>query len=106
MGKVGTHTLLSQAPEVEAIFYSNDIAAIGGALHCLEHGMSIPADLALAGYSGLQMGQALPQPLTTIRTFRYDIGRIAARNVLKSLTHTPVSKITDVGFELVEGATV
>jgi len=106
MGKVGTHTLLSQAPEVEAIFYSNDIAAIGGALHCLEHGMSIPADLALAGYSGLQMGQALPQPLTTIRTFRYEIGRIAARNVLKSLTHTPVSKITDVGFELVEGETV
>jgi len=53
-----------------------------------------------------EMGQALPQPLTTIRTFRYDIGRIAARNVLKSLTNTPVSKITDVGFELVEGATV
>jgi len=106
MGKDGTRKLLSQAPEVDAIFYANDIAAIGGALHCLEHGLSIPTDLALVGYSGLQMGQALPQPLTTIRTFRYDIGRIAARNVLKSLTNTPVSKITDVGFELVEGATV
>ena len=106
MGKDGTQKLLADAPDTDAIFYSNDIAAIGGVLHCLEHEISVPRDVAIAGYSGLQMGQALPQPLTTIRTFRYDIGRIAARNVLKSLTNTPVSKITDVGFELVEGATV
>jgi len=106
MGKDGTKSLLADASDLDAIFYSNDIAAIGGVLHCLEHKISIPGDVAIAGYSGLQMGQALPQPLTTIRTFRYEIGRIAARNILKSLTNTPVSKITDVGFELVEGATV
>ena len=105
MGKRGTAGLLKIAPDTEAILYSNDIAAIGGVLHCLENGIAIPDRVALAGFSGLQTGQALPQPLTTIRTLRRKIGRIAARNVLKSLTNTPVARVTDVGFDLIEGHT-
>lgn len=49
------------------------------------------------------MGESLPWPLTTIRTFRHEIGRVAGRNVLKALSGTPVQKVTDVGYELVKG---
>lgn len=102
-GKHGTSVLLRDAPETEVIVYSNDTAAIGGALHCLETGLLIPRDLALAGFSGLRMAQHLPQPLTTIRTYRRDVGRTAARNVLKVLSGTPVARQIDLGFELIEG---
>ena len=65
--------------------------------------MRVPDDLAIAGFSGLRMAQCLPQPLTTIRTRRRDIGKTAARNVLKRLSGTPVERKVDFGFELIKG---
>ena len=95
--------LLSVAPNTEAVAYSNDTAAMGGVNLCLELGMRIPDDLAIAGFSGLRMAQCLPQPLTTIRTRRRDIGETAARNILKRLSGTPVDRKVDLGFELIKG---
>ena len=74
-------------------------------LYCLENGIAIPDDVALVGFSGLQMGQALPKALTTINTPRYEIGRIAARKILNSFSDIPINKVTDVGFELISGQT-
>ncbi|WP_227283920.1 LacI family DNA-binding transcriptional regulator [Boseongicola sp. H5] len=102
-GKYGTKLLLEQAPNTDVIVYSNDMAAVGGALYCIESGVSVPGKLAIAGFTGLRMGESLPWPLTTIRTFRHEIGRVAGRNVLKALSGTPVQKVTDVGYELVKG---
>ena len=102
-GKRGLEMLLSVAPKTEAVAYSNDTAAMGGVNLCLELGMRIPDDLAIAGFSGLRMAQCLPQPLTTIRTRRRDIGKTAARNVLKRLSGTPVERKVDFGFELIKG---
>lgn len=105
MGKQALRQLLQQSPEIEAVIYSNDTAACGGILHCLENGISMPQELALAGFSGLQSGQIMPRQLTTIRTKRYDIGRMSARSVINSLVGQDVRKIVDLGFELVEGET-
>ncbi len=102
-GKKGLEMLLSVAPKTEAVAYSNDTAAMGGVNLCLELGMRIPDDLAIAGFSGLRMAQCLPQPLTTIRTRRRDIGETAARNILKRLSGTPVDRKVDLGFELIKG---
>ena len=102
-GKMGLQTLLSVAPKTEVVAYSNDTAAMGGVNLCLESGMRIPHDLAIAGFSGLRMARCLPQPLTTIRTRRRDIGKTAARNILKRLSDTPVERKVDFGFELIKG---
>ncbi|MYK31635.1 MAG: LacI family DNA-binding transcriptional regulator [Boseongicola sp. SB0670_bin_30] len=102
-GKRGLEMLLSAAPKTEVVAFSNDTAAMGGVNLCLEWGMRIPDDLAIAGFSGLRMAQCLPQPLTTIRTRRRDIGKTAARNVLKRLSDTPVERKLDLGFELLKG---
>ncbi len=104
-GKSGLHALLSAEPELEVVIYSNDTAAAGGVIHCLENGIDMPGDLALAGFSGLQIGQIMPRPLTTIRSKRYDTGRIAARSVINALAGQSVGKVIDLGFELVEGET-
>ncbi len=102
-GKKGLGMLLSVAPKTDVVAYSNDTAAMGGVNLCLELGMRIPDDLAIAGFSGLRMAQCLPQPLTTIRTRRRDIGKTAARNVLKRLSNMPVERKVDLGFELIRG---
>ncbi|RVE86913.1 LacI family transcriptional regulator, partial [Sinorhizobium meliloti] len=61
----------------------------------------VPTRLALFGHNGLDIGQATPQPLTTIRTPRVATGKLAAELVIND--HP--SHVADLGFELIEGAT-
>lgn len=104
-GKAGLGALLAAAPETDAVFFSNDTAATGGMIHCIEAGIDVPGRLAIAGFSGLESGQNLPRPLTTIRTNRLDIGRTAARCVLNRLVGQTGPRVIDVGFDLIEGGT-
>ncbi len=105
-GKEGLSRLLAMRPDIDAVFFSNDTAATGGMIHCIEAGISIPDQLAIVGFSGLETGQHMPKKLCTIRTRRSEIGRLAARSVLNRLSDIPVSPICDTGFELIEGNTV
>ncbi|MCR9137669.1 MAG: LacI family DNA-binding transcriptional regulator [Alphaproteobacteria bacterium] len=104
-GKEGLATLLSDHPDLDAVMFSNDTAASGGVIHCLENNIAMPEEIALAGFSGLQLGQIMPRKLTTIRTKRFDTGRLAARSVLNQLVGQEVEKKVDLGFELIEGET-
>jgi LacI family gluconate utilization system Gnt-I transcriptional repressor len=104
-GRAALAGLLKQAPDVEAVYFSNDDMAVGGYFHCLDAGLAVPERLALAGFNGLEIGQTLPRPLTTTLTRRYDIGRLAGEAVLARLHGEPADAVTDVGFDLIPGAT-
>jgi LacI family transcriptional regulator, gluconate utilization system Gnt-I transcriptional repressor len=101
-GRVGLATLLARTPNLDAVYFANDDLAIGGLFHCMASGIDVPGQLALMGYNGLDVGQAAPRPLTTIRTPRREIGELAAQ----LLCSNEPSQVRDLGFELLEGATV
>lgn len=103
-GKEGMRKILADYPETDIVVFSNDTAAMGGMLHCLEAGLRMPQDVAVAGFSGLRASESLPKPLTTVRTRRFETGRIAARNILNRLAGQDVNKVVDLGFELIPGA--
>ena len=105
MGKQGTRQLLQSARDLDAIYYSNDIAAVGGLLHCLSEGISVPSDLAIAGFSGLKLGQLMPQPLTTVRLTRFDIGSKSAKLITDRLAGKSPAKIHELDLEFVRGQT-
>lgn len=100
-GRVGVARLLKRQSGLDAIYFSNDDLALGGYFHCLEHDISVPRDLALFGYNGLEITRLTPQPLSTIRTPRVAMGKVGANLLLSGGPST----IVDVGFELVVGAT-
>lgn len=77
-GKELTAALLAENPSLKCIYYSTDIASIGGLMHCLAQGISVPDDLALAGFNRLGMLDGLPLELATMDSLRYEIGRTAA----------------------------
>jgi len=104
-GKRGLSRLLDIAPDLDAVIFSNDTAATGGMMHCIEAGIRIPHDLAIAGFSGLPTGQNMPQKLTTIVTKRHDIGRVSARSIIRGLEGAPTTAISDLKFELNKGQT-
>ena len=104
-GKVQTADIVARAPGVEVLVFSNDDMAIGGLFHCMGAGISVPGQLALFGFNGLDIGRALPQPLSTIRSNRFEIGRKAVEEVLSSSTRAEGGRVIDTGFQIVEGAT-
>jgi LacI family gluconate utilization system Gnt-I transcriptional repressor len=100
-GRIGMARLLGRGAKLDAVYFSNDDLAIGGYFHCLEHHISVPGDLALFGYNGLEIARLTPLPLSTIRSPRFAMGKTGANLLLAG----GPSQVVDMGFELVTGAT-
>ncbi len=100
-GRAGLALLLERAPRLDAVYCSNDDIAIGCFLHCLAAGIDVPGRLAIFGHNGLDIGQVLPRPLSTVRPPRAKIGRRAAELALSGAPATTL----DLGFELLAGGT-
>lgn len=106
-GRRMTAEILASADRPDAIYYSNDDLAAGGIMHCLAEGVSIPDDIAMAGFNGLPYLDALPIQLTTVKTPRYDIG-LQAGQLLAAQGQggqSTAPKLVDLGFELSVGQT-
>jgi LacI family transcriptional regulator, gluconate utilization system Gnt-I transcriptional repressor len=84
-GREMTSALLSRAPDLDFLYYSNDMIGAGGLLHLMELGVDIPGRVGLAGFNGVELLAGLPRQLATMDSCRHEIGRqaaaiIAARN--------------------------
>ncbi len=104
-GRLMLANLLTEHPSVEVVIFSNDDMAVGGIFHCMATGVRPKTDLGLLGFDGLEIGQALPQPLSTIRSNRFLIGRLAAEKILQQPDRPIGGEIIDTGFEICEGQT-
>lgn len=80
-GRELTERILAREPDLDFLYYSNDMIGAGGLLWCLEQGYDIPGKLGLAGFNGVELLDGLPMRLTTTDARRIDIGRRAARIV-------------------------
>ena len=80
-GREMTAAILARTPDLDFLYYSNDMIGAGGLLYCLEKGIDIPNRLGLAGFNGVELLDGLPRRLATMDACRYEIGRIAAEIV-------------------------
>jgi LacI family gluconate utilization system Gnt-I transcriptional repressor len=95
-------TLLDRRPNVRAVFCSADALAVGALYECQRRRLSIPGEIAIAGFDDIPIAAQVVPALTTIRVPRYDIGRQAGRMLCDRLAGRSVRKrIVDTGFELV-----
>lgn len=81
----GAKKLLSISREFTAIFAANDIMAIGALKAIKEIGLKIPDDVAIMGYDGIQLGEFVEPPLTTIYHSAEKMGQITMELLLKIL---------------------
>lgn len=84
--------LLQVSPRPTAIFGTIDEVAVG-AIRCAKaHGLRVPQDLSVVGVNDLQMARLCEPPLTTVRIFRPEIGRVGVqrlREVLRNPEERP-----------------
>ncbi|MEM8693332.1 MAG: LacI family DNA-binding transcriptional regulator [Pseudomonadota bacterium] len=104
VGRQITDEVLGQPNPPGAVYYANDDLAAGGIMYCLAEGISIPKQIALAGFNGLGFLSALPKLLTTTVTPRFEIGKAAASWLMHSDT-TEVIQKTELSAKLRIGET-
>ena len=105
LGRRLTAELLASATKADAIYFSNDDLAAGGVMHCLSEGISMPDDIALAGFNGLEFLDALPISITTTLTPRYQIGAVAAEWITSSDEEGRAGRIQQLEAKLRPGET-
>lgn len=77
-GREMTQTILKRTPDLDFLYYSNDMIGAGGLLWCLDQGIDVPGKLGLAGFNGVDLLEGLPRRLATMDACRREIGRKAA----------------------------
>jgi LacI family gluconate utilization system Gnt-I transcriptional repressor len=103
-GRATLAALLARGNRPDVVVFSNDDMAVGGVFHCMAAGIEPRQHLALFGFNGLDIGQALPTPLSTIRSNRFRIGKTAVEQIL-SQPRRGASQTIDTGFEIIDGET-
>jgi LacI family transcriptional regulator len=77
--------LLTQRPELEALFCCNDLMAIGALQACAASGKPVPQSVAIAGFDDIPAAALVSPALTTCRVPRYDLGCQAAQALLDQI---------------------
>lgn len=100
-GAEAMRSLLAEPERPDCVFAASDIIAFGALLECQNSKISIPDDIALAGFDDALIGSLAKPALTTVRVPRRQIGLKVGRLIMKLLDgEGDIEKIHDLGFEL------
>ena len=100
-GAEAMRSLLTLTHRPDCVFASSDIIAFGALIECQNKGISIPSDIALAGFDDAVIGSMTKPGLTTVRVPRRQIGLKAGNVIMKLLQKDPdISSVNDLGFDL------
>ncbi|MGO1051923.1 LacI family DNA-binding transcriptional regulator [Crossiella sp. CA198] len=84
-GALAFEALHAAHPEITALLTFNDIIAIGALRRARQLGLRIPADLALIGFDGLELGALIEPPLTSVAIDTTRLGALAIEDVARLL---------------------
>lgn len=88
-GREMTQAMLERSPDLDFLYYSNDMIGAGGLLYLLEQGVEVPGQIGLAGFNGVELLQGLPRKLATMDACRLEIGRKAAEIISARMSDPP-----------------
>ena len=85
-GREMTEAMLSRRPDLDFLYYSNDMIGAGGLLYLLEQGYDVPGQIGLAGFNGVELLDGLPKQLATMDACRREVGKHAAEIIHQRVT--------------------
>ncbi len=86
--------IIDSAEIPEAIFCVNDMTALGAMRAIKRNGLSIPEDIAVAGFTETPFAELVDPPLTSVKQPAYEMGEIAADLLLKQIENDVLSQET------------
>lgn len=102
-GRDALTELMQRRGEVDAVFCSSDLLALGVMTEARSRGIDVPGQLAVVGFGDLEFAADLHPALTTVRINAAEIGRQAAQFIVDRAEGLAVpSPVVDIGFSIVE----
>ena len=104
-GITAMQALMTQAPDLDAVFVNSDLMAIGAIEAIQARGKRVPEDIAVIGYDDLPIATYNNLPLTTVRQNVPLAGKLLAENLIKYIeTGVVTNMITPVELVLRKSA--
>ena len=102
-GREALARILLQAPDVDAVFCSSDLLAMGVLTEAIARGIQVPQHLSIVGFGDVPYMANMVPSLTTVHINGSDIGQRAARFLIDRAEGRLVEQpIVDVGFSIIE----
>lgn len=102
-GRAGLTDLLSRHPDIDAVFCSSDILALGVITEAQARQVAVPGRFAVFGFGDLAFAGDTHPALTTVRIDGTAIGRQAARFIVERAEGRAVEqRVIDLGFSIVK----
>jgi LacI family gluconate utilization system Gnt-I transcriptional repressor len=102
-GREALTRLLREAADIDAVFCSSDLLALGVLTEARVQGLQVPRQLAVIGFGDLEFAADLDPALSTVRIKGDAIGRQAAQFIVDRVEGRDVpQRVIDIGFSIVE----
>lgn len=105
-GREMTEAMLERTPELDFLYYSNDMIGAGGMMYLLEKGIDIPGQIGLAGFNGVELLQGLPRKLASMDACRRESGRRAAQIIAGRVAGEDVDSVVELSPTIAFGDTL
>ncbi|WP_422392454.1 LacI family DNA-binding transcriptional regulator [Nitratireductor thuwali] len=93
--------LMDRAPDLDAVFCNNDDLALGVMFEAQRRRIPVPGRLGICGFNDLEMMATAEPPITSVRTYRYEMGRHAVNMLVEAIEGTGGDgAVVDIGFEI------
>jgi LacI family gluconate utilization system Gnt-I transcriptional repressor len=101
-GAAGMTALLDNKTELDAVFCTSDVIAVGVLFECQRRKLAVPKRIAITGMDDQEIASQCVPALSTIRMPRYEMGRRAAELICERLAgKAPAQCSIDLGYKMV-----
>ena len=102
-GREALARLLREGGDIDAVFCSSDLLALGVLTEARVRSLGVPQQLSVIGFGDLQFAADLAPALSTVHIKGDAIGRQAAQFIVDRVEGREVSqRVIDIGFSIVE----
>lgn len=102
-GREALRRILAQVPDVDAVFCSSDLLAMGVLTEAQAQNMPVPQRLAIVGFGDVPYVADMVPALTTVHINGREMGQQAARFLVDRAEGRTVDRpIIDIGFSIIE----
>jgi LacI family transcriptional regulator, gluconate utilization system Gnt-I transcriptional repressor len=78
-GRELAEMMLARTPDLDFLYCSNDMIAAGAMLYCMDKGISVPGQIGIAGFNGIELLDGINPRIATMDACRREIGVKAAQ---------------------------
>jgi len=97
-GRLAAKALLAQVAELDGVFTSTDLAALGCMHEFRQCGIRIPEDISIMGFDGITYGRLMTPPLSTVVTPNKEMAKTAVGLLIERIEEQKTSQ-RDVVFQ-------